>query len=87
VTLQIGTFSVTIPTGSFKLNPTGRFSFEGTINGVSLDAQIVPLGNNIFTFKIKGAGVDLTGLTNPVTVVLTIGVDSGTTTVIVHHSG
>jgi len=87
VTLQIGTFSVTIPTGSFKLNPNGRFSFEGTINGVSLDAQIVPLGNNIFTSKIKGAGVDLTGLSNPVTVVLTIGVDSGTTTVIAHHSG
>ena len=54
---------------------------------MSLDAQIVPFGNNIFTFKIKGAGVNLTGLTNPVTVVLTIGVDSGTTTVIVHHSG
>ena len=36
--------------------------------------------NNIFTFKAEGIGVDLTGLTNPVTVVLTIGIDSGTTT-------
>jgi hypothetical protein len=44
-------------------------------NGVSLDVQIVPLGNNIFTFKAAGSGVDLTGLTNPVTVVLTIGAE------------
>jgi hypothetical protein len=47
---------------------------------VSLQVQIVPLGNNIFTFEAEGTGVDLTGLTNPVTVVLTIGIDSGTTT-------
>jgi lactonase family protein with 7-bladed beta-propeller len=79
VTLKIGTFSVTIPPGSFKQIPQGRFSFEGTINGASLQVQIVPLGNNIFTFKAEGTGVNLTGLTNPVTVVLTIGIDSGTT--------
>lgn len=47
---------------------------------MSLQVQIVPLGNNIFTFKAEGSGVDLTGLTNPVTVVLSIGTDSGTTT-------
>ena len=81
MTLKIGTFSVTIPAGSFKKNPNGRFALEGTINGVSLQVQIAPLGNNIFTFKAEGKGVDLTGLTNPVTVVLTIGTDSGTTAV------
>jgi hypothetical protein len=32
---------------------------------VSLQVQIVPLGNNIFTFKAEGTGVDLTGLTTP----------------------
>jgi 6-phosphogluconolactonase len=80
VTLKIGTFSVTIPPGSFKQIPHGRFAFEGVVNGVSLEVQIVPLGNNIFTFKAEGTDVDLTGLTNPVTVVLTIGIDSGTTT-------
>jgi DNA-binding beta-propeller fold protein YncE len=81
VTLQIGTFSVTIPPGSFKLNPNGRFAFQGFINGVSMQVQIVPLGNNIFTFKAEGTRVDLTGLTNPVTVVLTIGINTGATTV------
>ena len=81
VSLQIGTFSVTIPAGSFKQNPNGRFAFQGVINGVSLEVQIVPLGNNIFTFKAEGTGVNLTLLTNPVTVVLTIGIDSGNTAV------
>jgi hypothetical protein len=46
---------------------------------VSLEVQIVPLGNNFFTFDAVGAGVDLTGLTNPVAVVLTIGVNAGST--------
>jgi hypothetical protein len=46
-----------------------------------MQVQIVPLGNNIFTFKAEGTGVDLTGLTNPVTVVLTIGDDAGSTAV------
>jgi hypothetical protein len=82
VTLQIGTFSVTIPPDSFKQIRHGRFEFEGVINGMSLEVQIVPLGNNIFTFKAEGRGVDLTGLTNPVTVVLTIGNDTGSTAVI-----
>ena len=40
---------------------------------MSLEVQIVPLGNNIFTFKAEGTGANFTGLTNPVTVVLTIG--------------
>ncbi len=81
VTLQIGTFSVTIPGGSFKLNRNGRFAFQGVINGVSMQVQIVPLGNNIFTFNAQATGVDLTGLTNPVTVVVTIGDDTGSTAV------
>jgi DNA-binding beta-propeller fold protein YncE len=78
VTLQIGTFSVMIPAGTF--NQGFGFKFHGVINGVRLRLQIVPLGNNIFTFKAVGKDLDLTGLTNPVTVVLTIGINTGTTT-------
>jgi 6-phosphogluconolactonase (cycloisomerase 2 family) len=81
VTLQIGSFSVTIPAGAFKQIPHGRFAFEGVINGVSMQLQIVPLGNNIFTFKAEGTRVEFSGLTNPVTVALTIGINTGSTTV------
>jgi hypothetical protein len=35
VTLNIGTFSVTIPAASFKLNPNGRFAFQGVSEGGS----------------------------------------------------
>jgi 6-phosphogluconolactonase len=81
VTLRIGTFSVTIPAGSFIKDPNGEFAFQGGIKGVSLRLKIVPLGNKSFTFKAEGTGANLTGLTNPVTVVLTIGINSGATTV------
>jgi hypothetical protein len=82
VTLQIGTFSITIPAGSFKEDKKGRFKFEGTIHGVTLEFAIRPLGGNSFQFEADGEGANLTGTMNPVTVVLTIGDDSGSTTTI-----
>ncbi len=80
-TLQIGPFSVTIPAGSFEKDPDGRFEFKGVINDVRLEVQIVSIGNNIFTLNADGKGVDLNCLTNPVTVGLTIGIDTGSTAV------
>jgi DNA-binding beta-propeller fold protein YncE len=80
VTLQVGTFSVMIPADSFNHFPEGS-EFVGVINGVSLRVVIWQLDNNSFTFAAGGIGVDLTGLTNPVTVVLTTGLNIGTTTI------
>jgi 6-phosphogluconolactonase len=81
VTLQIGPFSVMIPAGSFKQEPNGRFEFKGVISDVSLEAQIISTGNSIYTLKAEGKGADLDCLTNPVTVGLTIGIDSGSAAV------
>jgi 6-phosphogluconolactonase len=80
VSLTVGTFSTTIPAGSFKLDE-GRFVFEGVINGVALEAEIRPRGSNRFEFKVQGERANLSGTVNPVTIVLTIGNDSGTTSV------
>jgi hypothetical protein len=79
--LQIGTFSVTIPPGFFKEIARGFFVYQGIINGVDLRVQIVALGTNVFALAAESKGVNLSGLTNPVTVVLTVGYNSGSTAV------
>ena len=80
VALQIGTFTTTIPAGSFK-NIGGKFPFEGVIGGVTLRVLIVPTGTLRYGFFAGAAGASLTGTTSPVPVTLAIGTDTGTTSV------
>jgi hypothetical protein len=116
VTLKVGTFSTTIPPGSFKKHEDGDgagagdehedgdgagagdehehehehedgfFTFHGDIDGVKLKALIKPTGTLRYAFFAKARDADLTGTTNPVTVMLTIGNNSGTTSVKAHIS-
>ncbi|MEK7870379.1 MAG: hypothetical protein AAB271_08585 [Nitrospirota bacterium] len=84
--IQVGSYSATIPAGSFKFKPAtlkkpAQFTFEGIIDGVKLEAKITPLGANSFDLKAEGNGVNLTGTVNPVTVGLTIGNDQGSAAV------
>jgi YVTN family beta-propeller protein len=85
VTLQVGTFSITIPPGSFKKregeNEDGGFSFHGVVDGVKLDALIKRTGTLRYAFDAEAKGADLTGTKNPVPVTLTIGDNTGTTSV------
>ena len=92
VAFQVGTFSTTIPAGSFKFRPAepgkkgkpgkpARWTVEGMIDGGDLEAKITDLGGGSFEFKAEGEGADLTGTANPVTVKLKIGDDEGSTTV------
>ncbi len=85
VTLQIGTFSITIPPGSFKKHGDGDgggvFSFHGVLDGVRLKALIKPTGTLRYAFDAEAKGANLTGTKNRVQVSLTIGGDSGTTSV------
>jgi probable HAF family extracellular repeat protein len=91
VTLQIGTFTTTIPPGSFKKhegeNEGGVFTFHGVIDGVRLEALIKRTGTLRYAFFAEAKGADLTGTKNPVQVSLTIGGDSGTTSVNAAISG
>jgi hypothetical protein len=75
------TVTITIPAGAFTATGKGAFAFQGTLNGVALQVRIASLGANQFSLQAQGTGADLTGIANPVTVTLTIGDDSGTTTV------
>jgi hypothetical protein len=78
VTLQVGTFTTTIPPGSFTKSPSGTYTFIGTINGVSLEAVIWPTGSKQFALEAAALNASLTGTVNPVKVTLKIGDDSGT---------
>ena len=81
VTFRIANFTITIPAGSFRKGLTGAYAFAGKINSISIEALIASLGNNRFGFQAAAYGANLSGTTNPVTVGLTIGNDSGTTSV------
>ena len=79
VSLTIGTYSVTIPAGSFVRHREG-YAFEGVINGVPLEV-LIKFGSTpgSYQFLAEGKGANLKGTTNPVTVTLSIGDDMGTT--------
>jgi YVTN family beta-propeller protein len=81
VTFQAGTFAVTILPGSFKMTPQGFFIFAGVINGVRLEVLIENTGTLQYALQAKAVGASFSGTKNPVTVRLSIGVDSGTTSV------
>src|SRR5262249_16662045 len=80
VTLQIGSFTITIPPGSFVNPVPGYYSFTGVINGVNLTVLIELRGGKNYIFGVIARNVSLT-VSNPETITLTIGVDRGTTTV------
>jgi len=81
VTLQAGTFAVTIPPGFFVETNQGFFVFVGVINGAAMQAAIEHTGTLRYAFQAKAVRASLTGTTNPVTVRLSIGGDSGITSV------
>jgi YVTN family beta-propeller protein len=85
VTLQIGSFTTTIPIGSFVNVPgvPGYFTFVGVVDGVSLNVLIRQTSGNNYILGVIAKSISLT-IPNPpatVPVTLTIGGDKGTTTV------
>jgi hypothetical protein len=80
VALTVGPYTTTLPPGSFKQSGP-LFTFAGVVDGVRLEALITPTGTLRYAFGAAAHGPDLTGIKNPVPVTLTIGNDSGTTSV------
>jgi len=76
-----GAFTTTIPAGSFRARRDGRLTFEGRIDGVALEIRISPVSSTQFRFQAEGTAAYLSGIANPVVVTLTLGDDSGTTSV------
>jgi hypothetical protein len=86
VSFRFGTYSVTLPLGSFKTGEDGQFLFRGVVDGVQLRLEIIPTTANGYRIRAEAHGANLDGTTLPTTVVLTIGDDSGMTTAGTQHN-
>jgi hypothetical protein len=78
-------YTATIPAGSFHQLASGRgvtvWAASETINSVSLALDILSLGHNSYQFGAAAQPVNLTAVPNPVPVSLSIGNNSGSTSV------
>lgn len=81
VTLQLDSYSVTIAPGSFRRSRRGGFEFEGKINDVRLRFSFRPRDPAHYGFEVEGAGPGVPQLTDTLSLLLTIGDDSGSATV------
>jgi 6-phosphogluconolactonase (cycloisomerase 2 family) len=91
VLLQVGSFTATIPGGSFKEIGKHTFKYDGSVNGADLKITIDaierrPKGKHShkkrvdqdeYLFTAEGKGKILAGVKNPVTVALTVGDNGG----------
>ena len=80
VTLSVGPYSATIPPGSFH-KFLGMYFYQGAIGGSLLGVQVAPLGGGSYAFNAAGLPIYFAGLSNPVTVAIAIGNDTGTISV------
>jgi uncharacterized repeat protein (TIGR03803 family) len=84
VTLQIGSYTATIPADSFRKLPAGKslrvYAFSGKASNVRLAVDILSLDRDTYQFGAAGAPLTLT-TPNPVPVSLRIGDDAGSTLV------
>jgi probable HAF family extracellular repeat protein len=81
VTLNLGTFSITLPKNSFRQTSNGIFDYEGKVGGVALEFRIASAITG-YTFKAEGSRATGLPTSHPVTVALTVGDDTGTTIVV-----
>ena len=79
VTLQVGSFTATIPAGSFRRDGRDKFKFKGIVGGVRLEVKIEREGKG-FEFKAEGKGAQV-GRANPVTLRFAVGNDAGSASV------
>jgi hypothetical protein len=80
VTLRIGDYVATLPVGNCKKGKDGKFTYSGKVNGASLDIVITPV-RGAYQVSVEGLPSTVIGTAKQVAVELTIGNDSGKTTV------
>lgn len=81
VTLRLASYAVTIPPGSFVRSRQGSYTFDGTIEGVTLHSHIAPGGPGKFAFRMEVRGIDMSAAINPVRILLLLGPNAGSASV------
>lgn len=77
LSFRLAGYAATIPPHSFARNQQGTYSYNGTIEGISLKAQITPEGDGKFTFSVEVQRIDLRAAINPVRILLILGENAG----------
>jgi hypothetical protein len=80
--LQLGTYSVSIPAGSFATTATGSFSHSRTISGHIVSVNLKPSSTG-YAFSVEAKAVDVATIVNPATLQLVVGCNTGSAAVIV----
>lgn len=75
--LSVGPYSVVIPAGSFAPKKNGAYVYSGTSGGVALQIRILQTGSASYQVQVTATGVDLTTVTAPIPVALSLGYNSG----------
>jgi hypothetical protein len=81
IALQFGPFSASLPPGSLQVTGPGAFTYTGTVSGSPFTLHLTQVANGVYRLRAAASHVNLRGTTNPVTVTLTIGSNTGSTTV------
>ena len=84
VKIQVGPFITTIPIGSFRRHEDRSYTFVGVIDGVRLETKIELIGSLRYKFRVLAEGANLSGITNPVQISISIGDNAGLTSVRAH---
>ncbi len=79
ISLQVGSYGVTLPPQSLHMTSKGSYVYQGTINGESLQLQIIPGQPATYTLKAQVSGTTPLTIADPAVVGLTIGNDLGVT--------
>jgi hypothetical protein len=80
VTIKVGSFTTTIPPGSFVMTSPGNYAFNGVVDSVALKVSVDLKSGKTYAFHAT-ADVNLLRTKSPTNVTLTIGNDTGTTSV------
>jgi hypothetical protein len=87
IVLRFGPFSASLRAGSLHAAGPGSWTYSGTVSGSRFTLRLTQVANRVYRVRASASPVNLKGVTNPVRLHLTLGSNSGSTTVKVVTGG